>query len=607
MMIAAVIENNSESEILLSKKTNSDGPISWTLPCYGLADDITSSIAGLIQKCHDEYNVGISIEASSVFFENGEIVVFYASLFSHTFLSNSAEKSYQWFATKELSSLNLDENYASVFLSLLENYNCLDSVKKIAIDIINDISIEFCAFFRADIQEQKDAINVFIMYPEKIFCPFGFRLDFAIDETKQMQFITSIFTVRTPDPGDKTDIYVLFSNCMAIIQKLYMRENIYIDYMSLFSDIEVNSASLVFLNQLKSIEQGDHAFIKSSVQDSFIEFTMSLSIFGNLIGSFITELDENRYSQKYLNYLCSSDMMYNCQARKEVQYYSDFKKRISLFCIENAEYQHDFFGGITWEVISGVDGKILCQIKTEEGYLLLNYISNECWSRVCQVISDMQITEYSLLCQSNMLYMFEGNNIWMFEGDFDEYWVEEEKRKLIDRQNKERLILRLNRQFKWKYPINFSRFEELMAELYEKEELVQRVRLIGKSRSPDGGRDLMIWKTVRTGHQSFGGKLIVGQCKAYNRSVNKADVTDIRDTIEHYDAVGFHLFVSSSLTVPLIDSLIKLKEKYESDWWAEREIFKRLRQRSDIADRYTDILDIVEEYNFRTKDSEVTA
>jgi len=42
----------------------------------------------------------------------------------------------------------------------------------------------------------------------------------------------------------------------------------------------------------------------------------------------------------------------------------------------------------------------------------------------------------------------------------------------------------------------------------------------------------------------------------------------------------------------VIDHLCKLKEKRDVDWWTEREIFKKLRQNSFIADRYLDILEV---------------
>ena len=187
-------------------------------------------------------------------------------------------------------------------------------------------------------------------------------------------------------------------------------------------------------------------------------------------------------------------------------------------------------------------------------------------------------------------YLFEGKNIWIFNGDFREYWVSEEKKKLINRQNKERLLLNFNRKISWIYPLDFARFEELIAELYEREAFVQSVRILGRPTCPDGGRDLMIRKAERVGENSYGTKLIIGQCKANKKSVGKRDITDIRDTIEHYDATGFYVFAATSLTAPLIDNLTKLKERYDIDWWTEREIFSRLRQHSDIADRYADIV-----------------
>jgi hypothetical protein len=595
MIYGALIENGIENEILLCEKIDANEQVTWSLPHLSSDDDILCSIAKLINKCHDEYNVSIEIEASSKHYENSDFVVLEAKLCSYSFLNDYTGIGYRWVKIEKLSKLNIDEDFKLVFGALLQKYSSMDSIRKAVVETISAVSSKLYTYYSTDIQEQKEAINVFIKSPNGVFCPFGFRLDFSIDETDQIQYVTSIFITRTPDSGDKTDIYILFSNSMAIIQKIFGCEKIYIDYLSLFDEAEINSASLIFLNKLNRIKLSDLSLFKSLIQDTFLQFTTSLFIFSELIGSFNTELNEENYCQRYFDYLCLHKDLSNSQARKELQFYSDFGQGITLLCILNKEYREDFFAAISWEIIDGIDGKILCQINTDKGYLSFNFISNETWSKVCQVINDLKIKKYTFLCQSNALYMFEGKNIWIFEGDFSEYWVSEEKMKLIDRQNRESMILNLNRQFEWAYPLNYSRFEELIADLFEREELVQSVRLLGKSNCPDGGRDVLIWKTVRTGENSFGSKLIIGQCKAYNRSVNKRDVTDIRDTIENYDAAGFHLFVSSSVTASLIDNLIKLKERYESDWWTEREIFKRLRQHTDISERYLDIITIVDE------------
>ena len=122
---------------------------------------------------------------------------------------------------------------------------------------------------------------------------------------------------------------------------------------------------------------------------------------------------------------------------------------------------------------------------------------------------------------------------------------------------------------------------------------VNKVRLLGKSNNSDGGRDILIYKRI-LGEQEYNSNyLVIGQCKAYKNSVNKAHVTDIRDMIEHYGANGFFLAVTSNITVPLIDVLCKLGEKYEVDWWTQREIFSLLRKNFYLVERYSDLVEII--------------
>ena len=567
----------------------------WSLPQLYSADSSLNAVNNLVGKCQNRFNVGIGIDMSSIYFENDYIIAFKAQLHSRSYTSQAITNDYQWVKTDNLTQLNLDDNLQSLFESLSSDYANLRSIRKTILEIISSVSIKFSDYYEIEIQEAKEAINLFIKYHGKVYCPFGFRLDFSY-ENEEIQYITSIFSVRSFAAGDKTDIYVLFANCMAIIQKIFGNENIHIDYLKLFHECEIARASLIFLNKLKRIRESELNIFIADLEKSFIGFTSSLFLFGSCFGAFSTDLDENTYVQKYLNYLCcdSHKQLYNCQARKETQYYSNFEQGITLLCLCNEEYKEDFFANIKWEIVDGIDGKILCQLFADGGYQSFNFITNDIWDSVCKVIEDMDIGTYTLLCQNNALYMLESKNIWIFDGDFSEYWVTEEKRKLADRQNREQLLLNFNRNFRWIYPLKYSRFEELMADLCEREKFVQEVRLLGKSNCPDGGRDLLIWKAIRTGEASFGSRLIIGQCKAYNRSVNKKDVIDIRDTLDNYNATGFHLFVSSSVTAPLIDNLMKLRDIYESDWWTEREIFQRLRQHADIADRYNDIITVVE-------------
>ncbi len=162
----------------------------------------------------------------------------------------------------------------------------------------------------------------------------------------------------------------------------------------------------------------------------------------------------------------------------------------------------------------------------------------------------------------------------------------------INFKNQAQIVFYKNCAIIYKDPINAERFEELIADLIEKNPHVMRVRLMGKTNEADGGRDILIKK--RKNAYSDEKYLVIGQCKAYQTSVGKRDVTDIRDMLDHYDAEGFFLAASNKIRVSLIDYLRKLEEKYDVDWWTDREIFNRLRQDPFLADRYADIVEVVE-------------
>jgi len=604
MILAAIIENELDNEILLCRETLSNGTEMWSLPYCTTKKEKSAGQADLIKKC-SEFNVSIEIQPSDVFCEysiNGEAcVTFRSSLCSWTF-SPSTDNSVVWIKTADIKSLCFDNRFNDVIDKLKAEYKRLDDVHNLLRKVVDDRSGLFD--LNAEVKEEKSAIKVFVRYSCDIYCPFIFELDFGFENDNRVRFINTIHVARMIADGDKTDLYVLFSNCMAIIQKLFCSKKAYIDYMCLFDEVEVNAASIILMHSHKSLLVEE---IEETFEKIYIEFIMSLFTFGNIFGSFITKLDESKYIKEYQQYLCNEVNNYNCQSRKELQYYCNSDIGISLLCVDNSEYRYDVLSGLTWDIIDGIDGKILCQINTDNGYLSFNFVSNERWDKINRVIKDMNINKYTFLCQDNALYMFEGKNIWMFDGDFSEYWVTEEKGKLLDRQNRENLILRFDRDFKWRYPIDFGRFEEMMADLYEAVNPTDDVRLVGRPNCPDGGRDILIWKRERKGEASFYKRLIIGQCKAYKRSISKSNVTDIRDMIDFYDASGFFLFVSSTLTANLVDHLVKLNEKFSVCWWTEREIFKKLRQHSNIADRYTDILDIVEIHSLNVNEKGVSA
>ena len=115
------------------------------------------------------------------------------------------------------------------------------------------------------------------------------------------------------------------------------------------------------------------------------------------------------------------------------------------------------------------------------------------------------------------------------------------------------------------------------------------VRLVGRTNNPDGGRDIIIRRK-----EGENRKLTICQCKAYQNSVNKSHVTDIRDTLDYYEATGFLLAVTSDITAPLIDHLTSLEKKYDVDWWTRRELFKIMRQYPSLVNAYQDIIKVVD-------------
>lgn len=208
---------------------------------------------------------------------------------------------------------------------------------------------------------------------------------------------------------------------------------------------------------------------------------------------------------------------------------------------------------------------------------------------VNEVVDRFSINQYTLVCQSNRLYLLSSNYIWVFAGDYHHSYVAEEEKLIFDRQAKENALLHVNRDFKWIFPVNPSRFEQLIADIIEYQQPDTTVRLVGRTNNPDGGRDIIIRRK-----EGENRKLTICQCKAYQNSVNKSHVTDIRDTLDYYEATGFLLAVTSDITAPLIDHLTSLEKKYDVDWWTRRELFKIMRQYPSLVNAYQDIIKVVD-------------
>lgn len=156
--------------------------------------------------------------------------------------------------------------------------------------------------------------------------------------------------------------------------------------------------------------------------------------------------------------------------------------------------------------------------------------------------------------------------------------------------------------FTWASKIDAQLFELLTRDLLAVEPGVQWVRTVGNTREGDEGRDLICeWTTVLSSAEKVQEKKppmetrrVIVQCKASAKSVGKAKVQDVNDTVRSHGCNGYLLVVSSQLSVPLTRFLEGLRNGPEiwADWWTRSEIEERLRNRPEILARYADVVTV---------------
>ena len=428
-----------------------------------------------------------------------------------------------------------------------------------------------------EFSKKLNRLQVFINTPD-FRCAYSFLVTFDFVKKDELEYSINWILNNTIAPGDKSDVYILFSETMAIILKLFLYEPVCVEMFShYYLEDEIGGAQIVFESDEYSGKISKNEIVKHIV--GFFEvFNMVMGLHGTLIGSISHNNVENNnsaimkcFNAQYMRYVCREE--HSC-------YYDD---RVECIYINNGVYDaNKLLDGYSYEIIAGLHGKILVQKRRKCTFL--NYIDNDDWDILQKIIKKRKIVDYKLLAQSNKLYVIVDKEIWVINGWFHHTIAELEKEEVLDRCKREQALLLANREFRWRYPLNYSRFEKLCADLLEQIKPSARIRLAGDANNADAGRDILVYNPDNTLH--------ICQCKAYQKNVGKSDVRDIRDTIEFHGATGFHLIVSSMITSPLIKHLEGLKQKYSIDWWTEREIFNYLRRYPFIADRYIDILDI---------------
>lgn len=534
--------------------------------------------------CIKELEIGIEVlENNSNLSISDEVEVYDASVFYYT--SNSKGK---WVSFEEMNLIKFEEWCMYICNALVKKRGVELKIYNIIKNTISDIADN--VGLHIDLVETESAITVFIVSDDNDYFPYTFTLVYTEGEKEEISLNVVMRVSRMFAPGEKSDLYVLFANTMNIILKVVfndLAESIYVGHI--VCPDEIDGAIIILSQSLQDIGMKDLLNVVFSI---FEKFLAAMQVHYRLFGSYGMQIEKITYAD--LNWFLKDVKIDNVIKREDHKYFINYDQGISMLELSEKQYRPQLITSIhKWEIIDGIDGKIIVQY--EEAGKTYNLIPKQRWEYVQKILETGGCTSYDIVCQENKLYVLEANRIWILEGEYYHYWVEEETEKIFERQKKENEILFFNRNFKWKYPIKSSRFEELIADLLESEPRVCKVRLMGKSNNSDGGRDILIYKMdFNSEPQNDKMYLVIGQCKAYKHSVNKSHVTDIRDMLENYNAYGFVLAVASELTVPLIDNLNKLSERYEVDWWTEREIFAKLRRNYHLIERYKDIVEVME-------------
>lgn len=494
---------------------------------------------------------------------------------AYQWTNQAKDNSYRWIEVRELSSNPFSSAYielANAANDYLTRRERILSIIRSEIEKIHDQSQ-----VKIEIGEQVDTI-VFWLRHSKLYVPFCLEVDYLIKRDESVDFHIRWRACRQYAPGDKSDIYMLFTETMALLLKLF-NEPVYVStYNYLGLEPEIDGAEILFEgnNYSGTIAESEFA---DKIIDSFELFNFLLGVHGIMFGSISTDLIEEgdksiiEYLGEDTNYVTRKES--GCYYNSSIGYISLFNNYYDCSCLVQP---------YSYELLTGVTGALLFSSFSDQA-LYTNYIAKEILDIVNAVVEYFAIDQYTLICQSNRLYLLSSNSIWIFAGDYHHSNVAEEERLINDRQAKENALLHVNRDFKWIFPVNPSRFEQLIADIIEYQQPDSKVRLVGKTNNPDGGRDIIILRK-----EGESRKLTICQCKAYQNSVNKSHVTDIRDTLDYYEATGFLLAVTSEITAPLIDHLTLLEKKYDVDWWTRRELFKIMRQYPSLVDNYQDII-----------------
>lgn len=203
-----------------------------------------------------------------------------------------------------------------------------------------------------------------------------------------------------------------------------------------------------------------------------------------------------------------------------------------------------------------------------------------------------------LIPLENRLVALGREHVVMLEVECDRAVYNDGRNDVVARQRQEHDVLFDGRIYEWAPNIDGGRFEEFTRDLLSRRPGVVHVRQTSVANEGDAGADLLCtWDVmsladVKQPDQSIPmeRRTIVVQCKAWGRPVGKHDVTDIRDTLERYDASGI-LVVAPAVRRSLFEHLLALrKHNVWADFWDRGELEEQLDAHPDLVRKYQDVV-----------------
>lgn len=514
-----------------------------------------------------------------------KVLIFKCNLRSFTL--HSELKDYEWIPLNKYQDFKIRFDNELIDNWLNNFFAKYLKLKTSIIEVFNKVYEQ--SDVKIDVRFSLDSLVIFLRGNDSC-CPFALSIDYKINDDI-VSYQVSWRMVRLYVPGNKTDMYIYFLSSMAALLKLSYNLPVYVfTYNYMGFDFEINAGGICFESDIfeKEINLDEFPVVVTFLFD-FFNKTMAehFSFFGTIANEVIdgegVKLEEENFFKRLGKYdkICREETTF---------FYTD--KLFYIKLDQNYYKYRELFKNYKYDILNGIDGKLVFQYKIKEKErvdYLENFVDEKIWRTFERIVKGLELKEYNLCIQSNWFLVFTPNGIWGIDGNFHHLFAQGERERLLQRQEDENRLLLINRKFKWKFPLNPTRFEQLIADIFEQINPMAKIRLVGKANNADGGRDILIYEKKQDTDS-----LTIVQCKAYRQSVNKSNVTDIRDILEYYEADGYYLVTSSNITSTLLDHLTKLKSKFEVDWWTEREIIKLLRQYPIIVNEYRDLIEVID-------------